>query len=157
MLAEIDNTLGELQEGRIGRREALARVGALALGLAGTGIGSTLLAAEPAATFQAKGLNHIALRVTDIPRSRDFYVKHLGAKVTSESEWNCFLDCGAGHFLALFRSESPGLDHYCYTIDDYRAGPVVERLKEAGLDPVRRENRVYFDDPDGITVQLAAL
>ena len=155
MSGEIDCTLAELQRGRISRREAVARVGALVLGLAGTGGASRLLAEESAATFQAKGLNHIALRVTDVARSRDFYVEHLGARVLRESGSNCFLDCGGGHFVALFRGSSAGLDHYCYTIDGYRPAPVVERLKAAGLDPVRHENRVYFDDPDGIAVHLS--
>ena len=32
---------------------------------------------------------------------------------------------------------------------------VVKTLECAGLNPRRRENRVYFDDPDGLTVQIA--
>ena len=47
------------------------------------------------------------------------------------------------------------MDHYCYTVPDYEAGKVVDRLKAAGLDPERHSNRVYFEDPDGLTVQLA--
>ena len=30
------------------------------------------------------------------------------------------------------------------------------RLKAAGLTPRRRSDRVYFDDPDGLEVQVAA-
>ncbi len=31
----------------------------------------------------------------------------------------------------------------------------METLKAAGLKPERHENRVYFDDPDGLTVQVS--
>jgi len=55
----------------------------------------------------------------------------------------------------LFHSQKAGLDHYCYTIDDYEPGPVVKRLDAAGLKPERHGDRVYFPDPDGLTVQLA--
>ena len=47
-------------------------------------------------TFQATGLNHVALNVSSVPRSRDFYIKHLGLKVIRDGgEDNCFLGSGA--------------------------------------------------------------
>jgi catechol 2,3-dioxygenase-like lactoylglutathione lyase family enzyme len=74
----------------------------------------------------------------------------------NESDSSCFLEVGRKNFLALFRAERPGLDHYCFTIDDYRVEDEVKRLGDAGLEPRRQQNRVYFDDPDGIELQLAA-
>ena len=68
---------------------------------------------------------------------------------------NHLAHCGNDNFVALFRGKEPGIDHYCYTIDDYDPGAVVARLEDAGFSPRRRENRVYFDDPDGLTVQLS--
>lgn len=154
MKESIERTLDALQTGKISRREAVFRLGAVALAVAGTRP-LAAAASEPAvSTFNALGLNHLALRVTDIARSRDFYLEHLGLSVVSESETNCFLGCGK-NFVALFRSDRPGMDHYCYTVPDFSAGDVVEKLKAAGLDPERHSNRVYFDDPDGLTVQLA--
>lgn len=153
MIEGIEKTLDTYRAGGIDRRRAVQQLLALA-GAAFAG-GSLLGKEPPKSTFAAKGLNHIALRVTDIPRSRDFYEKHLGLKTTSESEWNCFMDCG-DDFVALFKADKAGMDHYCYTIDDYDASAVVERLKAAGLKPTRQENRVYFPDPDGLTVQLAS-
>jgi len=154
MLDVIDETLDALEQRRIGRREAVMRLGAVALAMAG---GSRLVKAEeqPSSTFSATGLNHIALRVSDIPRSREFYKRHLGLSVSSESESNCFLDCGRDNFVALFRGDTPSLDHYCYTIENYDPDEAVSTLQRAGLSPRRRENRVYFDDPDGLTVQVA--
>jgi metallothiol transferase len=154
MIEKIESMLAELQAGEISRREAVLRLGALMLAAAG-GSGLARAGEAPATpTFNASGLNHLALRVTNVERSRDFYRKHLGLSVVSEGETNCFLGCGK-NFVALFRSESPGMDHYCYTIPDYDAGKVVDRLKAAELAPERHSNRVYFEDPDGLTVQLA--
>jgi catechol 2,3-dioxygenase-like lactoylglutathione lyase family enzyme len=112
-------------------------------------------AAEPGATFQAVDLNHIALNVTDVKRSRQWYEKHLGLKVTREDgERACFLTTGKG-WLALFKGPRPGLNHYCYSVDAYDPAEVVAKLNAAKLTPKRRENRVYFDDPDGLECQLA--
>jgi catechol 2,3-dioxygenase-like lactoylglutathione lyase family enzyme len=106
-------------------------------------------------TFRAVGLNHIALTVTDIRRSREFYVKHLGLTVTSESNSSCFLTAG-GNFVALFRGERPGLHHYCYSIEDYSVGVAAQRLRMQGIESRTQGDRIYFDDPDGLEVQLSS-
>lgn len=113
----------------------------------------TAAAAKP--TFQATGLNHIALDVTDVARSNDFYGKHLGLRVIRGDEHASFLGADRDFFLTLFRGERPGLNHYCYSIDHYDAEDAMERLAAAGLHPRREGNRVYFPDPDGLTVQVA--
>jgi len=154
MKETIERTLDALQTGKISRREAVFRLGAVALAVAGAKHVVSAASGAPPSTFNAVGLNHLALRVTDIERSRDFYRKHLGLSVVTESETNCFLGCGK-NFVALFRSDKPGMDHYCYTVPGYSADDVVTKSNEAGLSPERHSNRVYFDDPDGLTVQLA--
>jgi catechol 2,3-dioxygenase-like lactoylglutathione lyase family enzyme len=106
-------------------------------------------------TFRATGLDHIALDVTDVPRSIEFYEQHLGLRVIRGDENASFLGAEREFFLTLFRAERPGLNHYCYAIDHYNADDVMERLAAAKLRPRREGNRVYFPDPDGITVQLA--
>ncbi|ANM30325.1 hypothetical protein ABI59_13210 [Acidobacteria bacterium Mor1] len=166
MIHETETLLAEVQQGKLTRREASRRLlllaaatfGAVGSGCAAQGAqsASTADSAESKPTFQSEGLNHIALRVTDLNRSRDFYGRHLGLEVLRQSPYNCFLRAGGNHFVALFRSDTPGLDHYCYTVPNYEAGAVVETLKGAGLEPRRTEDRVYFDDPDGIEVQLAS-
>lgn len=110
-------------------------------------------AAEP--TFQATGLDHIALDVVDVPRARDFYVKHLGLRVIRGDDNALFLGQGRDFFLTLFRRERAGLNHYCYAIPRYEPDAAFERLTSAGLRPRREGGRIYFSDPDGITVQIA--
>lgn len=152
MLNQIDRLLSAYERRDITRRELLAGVAVAAVGLSG---GTAAAAEKPAdPTFQATELNHIALSVTDVARSRDFYVKHLGLSVMSDGARSCFLSCGP-HFVALFQGERAGMHHYCYSIPNYEAGKAVDTLKSAGLNPRREQNRVYFDDPDGLTVQVA--
>ena len=156
MLTQIEELVAAVEEGTISRRCLIARLGAIAACMAG--VRHVAAASRPAetTTFNAVGLNHIALRVSSIARSRDFYKKHLGLTVMRERDGqNCFMRCGE-HFVALFRAAEPGLDHFCYTIKKYEPAAVVNKLNAAGLKPRRVENRVYFDDPDGITVQLSA-
>ena len=108
-------------------------------------------------TFRATGIDHVALDVTSVPRSRDFYIKHLGLKVVTDGgEDNCFLGPGSGghFFLTLFRGDTPGLNHYCYKIEGFDPEKAGEKLKAAGLKPELVERRVYFLDPDGIKAQV---
>lgn len=170
MIGHIENMVDSFASGSLTRRQLVARITAFAAGVVGaTGVASAVempgVFEPPTAsgssddkkakpTFQALGLNHIALRVTDVSRSRDWYVKHLGLKVTRDGRRNCFLDCG-DHFLALFKNDKPGMDHYCYTIRHYDPGRVVKTLEGLKMKPRRTENRVYFDDPDGLEVQVS--
>jgi catechol 2,3-dioxygenase-like lactoylglutathione lyase family enzyme len=104
--------------------------------------------------FTAVEFNHMALSVSDVGRSREFYQMLLGLPVTSQGPSNTFLGMGK-NFLALFEASPAGLNHYCYSIRDYEVGRVVQALEGKGLRPRREGNRVYFPDPDGLTVQLA--
>jgi catechol-2,3-dioxygenase len=104
--------------------------------------------------FTAVEFNHMALSVSDVGRSREFYQMLLGLPVTSQGARNTFLGMGK-NFLALFQSSPSGLNHYCYAIRDYEVGRVVEMLDKKGLRPRREASRVYFPDPDGLTVQLS--
>lgn len=150
-----DKLVQGVQEGRLGRREAVSRLVALAAAaFAGSAGGAVPAAGTDTSTFQSVGLNHVALNVTDISRSSEFYQKHLGLKVLRQSSRNAFLGAGGSNFVALFRSERAGMNHYAYTIERYDAAEVVTKLDGVGLEPERHDDRVYFDDPDGLQVQL---
>lgn len=152
MEAIIERLVACFERGELSRRQLVAGVAALAATAAQAAAGQ---AAQQSATFRAVGLNHIALRVTDIPRSRDFYIRHLGMEVMSESASSCFLRCGE-HVVALFRREPPGMDHYCYSVEDYTVTGAADKLGAQGFEPRVTGNRIYFPDPDGLIVQLAA-
>ncbi|MCZ6597218.1 MAG: VOC family protein [Planctomycetota bacterium] len=159
MRMEIETWIGLFEEGRIGRRELIGRLGAVmavAAGCASPGLAQEAQAPEAAKpTFVAKGLNHIALRSTDLERSKSFYERHLGLKVLSQSRSNVFMDCGGNNFVAFFKSERAGMDHYCYTIERYDQKEAAKKLRAVGIEPRLAGSRIYFDDPDGLEVQLA--
>ncbi len=144
----------DFERGLLSRRQLASKL--MGLGAALAVMNRTAKAGQAeGSTFQATGLNHVALNVHNVPHSRDFYIKHLGLKVVRESgEENCFLGDGEGFFLTLFKGEHPGLNHYCYTIKSYDADQVEAKLKAVGLKPRRESNRIYFPDPDGIEVQV---
>ncbi len=145
----------QFERGKLSRRQLASRLMGLGAALAVVP-GIAQAAQDEEGTFQATGLDHIALDVKDVPRSRDFYKKHLGLEVIRDGgEDNCFLGSGGGFFLTLFRGDRPGLNHYCYAIKDFDADRAEAKLKEAGLKVRREEGRIYFDDPDGIEVQVA--
>ncbi|GMU93602.1 MAG: hypothetical protein AMXMBFR4_26600 [Candidatus Hydrogenedentota bacterium] len=156
---EIGVLLRQYDSGELTRREVVRRLTAVAVGIAGTMVARAQedAPAAEAPTFKANGLNHIALRVTDVQRARDFYVKHLGMTVTRDNSGSCFATFGDA-FIALFQGDTPGLHHFCFSIDDFNVVEAEKRLRELGLNPSqpRGTNRIYFNDPDGIQLQLAA-
>lgn len=146
----ISHMIEGYEVGRISRRQLIQGLAAIAT--------ASYAAPAQGSTFQGIGLNHIAVRVTNIQRSRDFYQKHLGLPVLHESQDNCFLGLGK-NFLTLFQNPNPGLDHFCIAIEKFSADRVVEELKKQGLNPTRPSgtDRVYFPDADGLTVQLSSV
>jgi len=105
--------------------------------------------------FRGSGVNHVALRVSDLDRSREFYQGLFGLPVIRQSSGSCFLGIAA-NFLALFQGSRTGMDHFCLSVDGYSPDEAVRLLSGDGLNPRRSGNRVYFDDPNGLEVQLAS-
>ncbi len=148
----IEKLLSDYESGNMKRRDFIAGISALTA--LSTGVSSSAQETnEP--VFQATHLNHIALRVTDVQKSKEFYTKMLGLNPTRESDSSCFLTFG-NDFLALFKSNEARMDHYCYSIEHYDVNQAAEKLRAEGIEPEIHSNRIYFPDPDGHEVQLAA-
>ena len=146
MQDRIEKLVQTYEKGGLTRRQLVVGLTALVSGTA---------APTSPSTFKATGLNHVALAVTDLARSRDFYTNLLGMRVHREDAGSCFLTFG-NNFVALFRRNQAGMDHYCYSVEGYDAHKAAQRLGEQNLESRVRGDRIYFDDPDGLTVQLAA-
>jgi len=147
-----ERILEEYRDGTIERRAAIR---GLAICFAAAFAGAPAVAAKDDPTFASIGLNHLALRVTDVATSRDFYIKHFGFTVLRDNApHNCFLGCG-DNFVALFASKTAGMDHFCVTIEEYDPAEALQRLEDAGIESHRVENRVYFKDPDGLEGQVS--
>lgn len=149
-----DSMMNEYDSGAISRRELVARIAGITAAVAGVAQGARAQDAA-ASPFKATGVNHVALRVTNVPKSRDFYVQHLGFTPTRDSATSCFLQADHG-FVALFRGNEAKMDHYCVAIENYDVEEAEKKLNDLSLNPRREGNRIYFPDPDGLTVQLSA-
>ncbi len=145
----ISRMLDSYEGGAVSRRQLIQGLAAVTL--------AAQAGSASASTFQGLEINHVALRVSSVTRSRDFYQEHFGLPVVRQSSSSCFLGMGK-NFLALFHNQNAGMDHFCIAIRNYQADSVVEELKRQGLNPRRPagSNRVYFPDPDGLEVQVSA-
>ena len=169
MTGEIERLVCCFERGAMSRRELIAGLGALCAAptvAAGAVVGRSVPRAGRAAPIPVSGMDHIALRVSDLARSIAFYRDHLGGRIRSQSSNSTFLDVGS-HWLALFGRGAvstgydvtrPGVDHISFHASKHRS--LAERmgvLRDHGLDPVSPagSNRVYFRDPDGIILQLS--
>ena len=149
-----DKLVQDVEQGRLSRRAAVTQLVAVASVMFAGGSTTQSFGSETKPLFQSKGLNHIALNVPDLQKSINFYQKTLGLSVLQQGDSNAFLAAGGNNFVGLFKSDQARMNHYAYTIDNYDASRVVEKLEGAGLAPERHQDRVYFDDPDGLQLQL---
>jgi catechol 2,3-dioxygenase len=120
-----------------------------------------------------KEIGHLVLNVTDIDRSVAFYCDVVGFQQSRYTPAvGAFLTCGVIHHnLALFKAsaDSPppqkghvGLNHFAFKVENYEAlQQAHDRLVEAGavINSVTDHGitrSVYFQDPDGIVMELFA-
>ncbi|ASU85851.1 VOC family protein [Nocardiopsis gilva YIM 90087] len=121
---------------------------------------------------------HVGLNVSDLDRSRDFYVKLLGYTVQSEGSdgdrrW-AFLSNDGTLVLTLWQQSTgafpvdrPGLHHLSFQVDDMdqvRSAEAV--LRDLGVELVHdgavahreggRSGGIFFSDPDGIRLEIYA-
>jgi len=155
-----EELVGRFEKGLISRRELVAGILALATRP------SEAAQAAAAKPLQVSGIDHVALRVSDVQRSAKFYKELFGATVRSESASSVFLDVG-NDWVALFGrgvastsfgSTEPGVDHISFhSVNSRSAEDRMRVLREHGLDPTSPpgSGRVYFKDPDGVILQLS--
>ena len=128
--------------------------------------------------FQIRQLDHLVLRVTDLPAMMRFYKDVLGCPVEKIQEDLGLYQLRAGTALidlvpidgelgrrggAAPGTEARNLDHFCLRVDPYdpdeiiahlrrhgvETGPVVSRYGAEGQGP-----SIYATDPEGNTVEL---
>ena len=116
--------------------------------------------------LKTTGIDHTVLHVTDLERSKRFYIDLLGMKVNHESSWQAFLWCGDQQ-VALFEvpagtSVMPGveLNHMALRLESGSYEEVKTHLERHGVSVTGRpgdDRCIYFDDPDGHHLQLLPL
>ena len=150
---DVEVLVSKYDRGVISRRQLLS-------GLAALTAASSVAGAVPAKTeepaFQARSLNHVTLSVSDVERSKQFYSSILGVEEISRQKNGVNLGLGES-FLGLYAiKEPPRVNHFCLGLDQFHVQVAAERLQQFGIAPRVRKDKpeVYFEDPDGITVQL---
>ena len=132
--------------------------------------------AVPPVTVQA--INHMTLSVSDPAASLAWYQGLFGFPIAARQGNTLVLQIGDGpQFMALggASSDNPRITHYCLAVDNFDDEPIVQILAENGVAATGQsgllQSRVrmrgedsggapsgtpelYFQDPDGIVVQL---
>ncbi len=161
-LVEIENLVDRFEQKKMTRRELVASL------IAATSVVTmpSLSAQSVAPVAIGRSMNHVSLSVNDVNSSADFYNRVLGMEIISRPA-NGGLNMGLGNesFLGLYNLPNPGgMHHMCIGVDDYNPDALAEKLLDHGInadvnrDPANRTSggdQLYFDDPDGIRVQLA--
>ena len=116
--------------------------------------------------IKTTGIDHVVLWVSNLERSRKFYIDLLGMTIAHESDWQAFLWCGSDQ-VALFQTRDGSeaksgleLNHMALKMEPQSYDSTKARLESAGVSVHGRAgdpNCIYFDDPDGHGLQLLFL
>jgi glyoxylase I family protein len=128
--------------------------------------------------FAIKKFDHLVLRTEDVEKSIEFYVDILGCSVDRRRpELGLYhLRCAdflidlidvngslGGNRPAVSQDMPRNLDHICLIIDPFDGAALTEFLKSKEITASTPEPRygadgvaasLYFDDPDGNTIEL---
>jgi glyoxylase I family protein len=119
-------------------------------------------------TFHVERIDHVVLRVRDLPGMIRFYEQALGFKVERTLEKLNLVQLRAGaSLLDLVLGERPAaganMDHLCFRIEPFDHAAIAARLSPLGIalgETLERYGAegtgpsVYFDDPEGNRIEL---
>lgn len=120
------------------------------------------------------GIGHVAIKVTDLDRSLDYYVNKLGfpemLRLAKDdgTVWLVYLRITDEQYLEVFpgaeNDRAPGwnangMNHMCLTVDNI--DEVLARIADAGLElllPLKTaidgNRQAWLEDPDGNRIEL---
>lgn len=154
--------------------------------------GEVLAPAGPATVtpaFRLKSISHVTLTVKDGTRSKEFYQTVFGMPIQTMQGAGAILAVGSGPDCVVVPAganpnAAGGINHACFTIENFDAGRVMGILIANGLEPIEYGNpalikpltcrvrlrqkanngggptaplgtpELYFNDPDNIPIQL---
>ena len=128
--------------------------------------------------FKIKHIDHLVLRVKDIEKMMDFYIKALGCNLEKTQEEIGLYQLRAGSSLidlvsvdgtlgrmggAAPGKEARNLDHFCLSIENFNEEAIRAHLNAHGIAPGELKSRYgadgqgpsfYISDPEGNVVEL---
>ena len=124
-------------------------------------------------TFHVERIDHVVLRVRDLPAMVRFYEQALGFRVERTLERINLVQMRAGaSMLDLVLGERPpnsatagggNMDHVCFRIEPFDREAITARLSPLGIEVGETVQRygaegngpsVYFNDPEGNQIEL---
>jgi catechol 2,3-dioxygenase-like lactoylglutathione lyase family enzyme len=111
------------------------------------------------ALFHPRGMHHIAIQVTDMPRAAEFYRKLFGEPIEMQGNPPRPI-FQAGETRVVIYPPAPGkaakIDHFSVLVDNFDARSAVRVVKELGAkaDLSRDGTLNEFFDPEGIRLQV---
>lgn len=125
-------------------------------------------------TLELQHLDHVAITVSDIPASIDWYTSVLGLEHRPIVEWGEYpqMVCAGETCLALFpasvkapkplsdaeRQSRATMRHFAFRVDRANFERAQGRFKELGIECEFADHGVahsiYIADPDGHTIEL---
>ncbi len=119
-------------------------------------------------SFHVERIDHVVIRVHDLPAMVRFYETALGFKVERTLQRLNLVQMRAGaSMLDLVLGERPAaggnMDHLCFRIEPFDREAIAKRLSPLGIalgETVQRYGAegtgcsVYFNDPEGNQIEL---
>lgn len=109
---------------------------------------------ENALAWTAATINHIAITVSDLDVSREWYCRMFGLTVIQQSDDSVLLGFGEG-MLVLRVGDNPGtISHFMFGVRQYDEEALRQHLLDNSLDPQKDLESFHVRDPDGLNVQV---
>jgi catechol 2,3-dioxygenase-like lactoylglutathione lyase family enzyme len=157
MESVLSTMLGNYEKGKVTRRQFIEAVSALA---ATAAVAPSSLAAEPVAPLVPVSVNHIAISVSNLKRSKEWYTRILQLKLIQETETLALLQFGETQLVLRPATPArstlgPGtISHVMFGVSPYDETTLQKTLKAQGLEPKKDLESFLVRDPDNLVVQI---
>ena len=153
MQSFVNSLLGRYEDGALSRREFVEQVTMLSAAVAAIGRAGTAMA-DSMAPLTPVTVNHVAITVSDLQRSKKWYTGLLGLELVQETPHLVLLRF-KDTLLVLRPGEHPGtITHFMVGLPNYDEAALKAKLVAYGLDPRKDLESFHVKDPDGADIQI---
>jgi len=117
-----------------------------------------------------QGLDHIAIAVSNIPSSVDFYHRLLGFRIVDSRDMEAYpyfwLNFGVAQNLTLSLNpkitpkslglsfDYPRVPHMAFCASELEISHLRQKLQQEGVEVHGDDTEIYFTDPDGNGIEV---